>query len=36
MLKDIVEVKPFGGYRLYLRFEAGVLASLPTASSRSR
>jgi uncharacterized protein DUF2442 len=23
-LKDIVEVKPLGGYRLYLRFEDGV------------
>ena len=24
MLKDIVEVKPLDGYRLYLRFEDGV------------
>ena len=23
MLKDIVEVRPLGGYRLYLRFEDG-------------
>jgi hypothetical protein len=27
MLKDIVEVKPLGGYRLYLRFEDGSRGS---------
>jgi len=28
MLKDIVEVRPIGGYRLYLRFEDGVAIML--------
>jgi hypothetical protein len=28
MLKDIVEVRPTGGYRLYLRFEDGVAGEL--------
>ena len=28
MLKDIVDVKPLGGYRLYLRFEDGVAGEL--------
>ena len=28
MLKDIVEVRPLGGYRLYLRFEDGVAGEL--------
>ena len=28
MLKDIVEVKPVGGYRLYLPFEDGVAGEL--------
>ena len=27
MLNDIVEVRPLGGYRLYLRFEDGSSAS---------
>ena len=31
MLKDIVEVKPLGGYRLYLRFEDGVAGELDFA-----
>ncbi len=31
MLKDIVEVKPLGGYRLYLRFEDGVAGELDLA-----
>jgi len=28
MLKDIVEVRPLGGHRLYLRFEDGVAGEL--------
>lgn len=28
MLKDFVEVRPIGGYRLYLRFEDGVNGEL--------
>jgi len=28
MLKDIVEVRPLGGYRVYLRFEDGVEGEL--------
>ena len=32
MLKDIVEVRPLGGYRLYLRFEDGVAGELDFAS----
>ena len=28
MLKDIVEVRPLGGYQLYLRFEDGVEGSV--------
>ena len=28
MLKDVVEVRPLGGYRLYLRFEDGVAGEL--------
>jgi Protein of unknown function (DUF2442) len=31
MLKDIVEVKPLGGHRLYLRFEDGVGGELDFA-----
>lgn len=31
MLKDIVEVKPLGEYRLYLRFEDGVAGELDFA-----
>ena len=31
MLKDIVEVKPLGDYRLYLRFEDGVAGELDFA-----
>src|SRR5205823_7154463 len=31
MLKDIVEVRPLGGYRLYLRFEDGVAGGLDFA-----
>jgi len=31
MLKDIVEVKPLGGYRLYLRFGDGVAGELDFA-----
>jgi hypothetical protein len=31
MLKDIVEVKPLGGYRLYLRFKDGVAGELDFA-----
>jgi hypothetical protein len=31
MLKDIVEVKPLGGHRLYLRFEDGVAGELDFA-----
>jgi hypothetical protein len=31
MLQDIVEVKPLGGYRLYLRFEDGVAGELDFA-----
>ena len=31
MLKDIVEVRPLGGYRLYLRFEDGVAGELDLA-----
>lgn len=32
MLKDIVEVRPLGGYRLYLRFEDGLAGELDLAS----
>ena len=28
MLKDIVEVRPLGGYRLYLRFEDGAAGEI--------
>ena len=28
MLKDIIEVKPLGGYRIHLRFEDGVEGEL--------
>src|SRR6266550_1865218 len=31
MLKDIVEVKPLGDYRLYLRFEDGVAGEVDFA-----
>ena len=31
MLQDIVEVKPLGGYRLYLRFDDGVAGELDFA-----
>lgn len=31
MLKDIVEVKPLGAHRLYLRFEDGVAGELDFA-----
>jgi hypothetical protein len=31
MLKDIVEIRPLGGYRLYLRFEDGVDGELDLA-----
>jgi len=31
MLKDIVEVRPLGGYRLYFRFEDGVAGELDFA-----
>src|SRR6266545_7187315 len=31
MLKDIVDVKPLGGHRLYLRFEDGVAGELDFA-----
>ncbi len=31
MLKDIVEVRPLGGYRLYLRFEDGIAGELDFA-----
>ena len=31
MLRDIVEVRPLGGYRLYLRFEDGVAGELDFA-----
>jgi hypothetical protein len=31
MLKDIVEVRSLGGYRLYLRFEDGVAGELDFA-----
>ena len=31
MLKDIVEVRPLGGYRLHLRFEDGVAGELDFA-----
>ncbi len=31
MLKDIVEVRPLGGHRLYLRFEDGVAGELDLA-----
>jgi len=31
MLKDIVEAKPLGGHRLYLRFEDGVAGELDFA-----
>lgn len=32
MLKDIIEVRPLGGYRLYLRFEDGVAGELDFSS----
>jgi hypothetical protein len=32
MLKDIVEVRPLGGHRLYLRFEDGVAGELDFAT----
>jgi hypothetical protein len=32
MLKDIVEVRPLSGYRLYLRFEDGVAGELDLSS----
>ena len=32
MLKDVIEVRPLGGYRLYLRFEDGVAGELDFAS----
>ncbi|MGH8453230.1 MAG: DUF2442 domain-containing protein [Nevskiales bacterium] len=32
MLKDIVEVRPLGAYRLYLRFEDGVAGELDISS----
>lgn len=31
MIKDVVEVRPVGGYRLYLRFEDGVAGELDFA-----
>src|SRR5258706_5951993 len=31
MMKDIVEVRPLGGHRLYLRFEDGVAGELDFA-----
>ena len=31
MLQNIVEVRPLGGYRLYLRFEDGVAGELDLA-----
>src|SRR6266487_1197673 len=31
MLRDIVEVRPLGGYRLYLRFEDGIAGELDFA-----
>lgn len=31
MLKDIVEVRPLGGHRLYLRFEDGVAGEVDFA-----
>ena len=31
MFRDIVEVRPLGGYRLYLRFEDGVAGELDFA-----
>ena len=31
MLKDIVEVRPLGGHRLYLRFEDGVAGEIDVA-----
>lgn len=32
MLKDVVEVRSLGGYRLYLRFEDGVAGEIDVAS----
>ena len=32
MLKDIVEVRPLGGHRLFLRFEDGVAGELDFAN----
>jgi len=32
MLKDIVEVRPLGGYRLHLRFEDGVVGEVDLAT----
>jgi hypothetical protein len=31
MLKDVVEVRPLGDYRLYLRFEDGVAGEIDVA-----
>jgi len=31
MMKDVVEVRPLGGHRLYLRFEDGVAGELDFA-----
>jgi len=32
MLKDLIEVRPIGAYRLYLRFEDGVAGELDFAT----
>ena len=32
MLKDMIEVRPLGGYRLYLRFEDGLAGELDFAN----
>jgi uncharacterized protein DUF2442 len=32
MLKDMIEVRPLGGYRLYVRFEDGVAGELDFAN----
>ena len=32
MLKDVVEVRSLGGYRLYLRFEDGVAGEIDVAA----
>jgi Protein of unknown function (DUF2442) len=32
MLKDVVEVRSLGGYRLYLRFEDGVAGEIDVAN----